>query len=153
MFLIWINIFSFLYKSQERLESWHNHSKPLSLINWQHRSEGSLASSADVENCVRIFITFFNISSFTAHIQRFWTQIMNSAVFAGIFISQKWVFIPTWLLDSPVRMVFSTGLFQAVFIWLSTELSSGRGDQKVWRHSYCDITVVILGLPTPMAAI
>ena len=31
------------------------------------------------------------------HIQRFWTQIMNSAVFAEIFICQKWVFLPFWL--------------------------------------------------------
>ena len=39
-----------------------------------------------------IFITFFNISSFTAHIQRFPTEITNSCGFAEIFISLKCVF-------------------------------------------------------------
>ena len=37
----------------------------------------------------------------------------------------------TELLDSAVRMEFSTGLFQAVFIWLSMEFSSSCGDQHV----------------------
>ena len=55
------------------------------------------SASADIENCAWIFITFFNISSFTAHIQRFWTQITNSAVFAEIFNSQKWVLLPSWM--------------------------------------------------------
>ena len=40
----------------------------------------------------RIFITFFNISTFTSHIQRFLTEITNSCGFAEIFISLKWVF-------------------------------------------------------------
>ena len=40
----------------------------------------------------------------------------------------------TELLDSPVRMEFSTESFQAGFIWLSTEFSSGCRDQQVWRH-------------------
>ena len=53
-------------------------------------------ASADIENRALIFITFFNIYSFTGHIQRFWTQILNSAVFAEIFISQKWVFFDSW---------------------------------------------------------
>ena len=78
-------------------ESWHNHSPLLSLINWWHGSEGSLASSEDIKNQAQIFITFFTISSFTAHIQRFWMQITNSAVSAKIFISQKWVLFPIWL--------------------------------------------------------
>ena len=43
-----------------------------------------------------IFITFFNISSFTAYIQRFWMQMTNSAVFAKIFICQNWAFFPIW---------------------------------------------------------
>ena len=89
---------------------------------------------ADVDNRARIFITFFNISSFTAHIQRFGTQIINSAVFAEIFISEdstSSLLAGTELLDSPVRTKFSTGLFQAVFIWLSMEFTSGRGDQQV----------------------
>ena len=47
------------------------------------------------ESCADIY-SFFNIFSFTAHIQRFWTQITNSAVFTEIFISQKWVFLPNW---------------------------------------------------------
>ena len=37
----------------------------------------------------------------------------------------------TELLDSPVRTEFSTGLFQVVFIWLSTEFSSSHGNQQV----------------------
>ena len=37
----------------------------------------------------------------------------------------------TELLDSPVRTEFNTGLFQAVFIWLSNELSSFQGVQQV----------------------
>ena len=86
-----------VYKSQERLESWHNHSPSLSQINSWHSSEGSLARSADIYNHMLIFITFFNISSLTAYIQRFWMQITNSAVFAEIFIFQKWVFLPSWL--------------------------------------------------------
>ena len=68
-----------------------------SLINWQHSRECSLASVADIENHVWIFIRFFNISSFTAHIQWFWTQITNSATFTEIFISQKLVFLPSLL--------------------------------------------------------
>ena len=56
-------------------------------------------ASSDIENHTRIFITFFNISSFTAHIQRFWMLMTNSAVFAKIFISQKLVFFPTWLTE------------------------------------------------------
>ena len=50
-----------------------------------------------MRNHAWIFITFYNISSFTAHIQRFLTQIKYSAVFVKIFISQKCVFFPTWL--------------------------------------------------------
>ena len=50
----------------------------------------------DVDNHARIFITFFNISSFTTHIEKFGTQITNSAVFAKIFISQKWVLLIYW---------------------------------------------------------
>ena len=42
----------------------------------------------------KVIYCFFNISLFTAHIQRFWTEITNSAVFAEIFIPQKWVFLP-----------------------------------------------------------
>ena len=86
-----------VYKSQERPEIWHNHSPSLSQINWWHSSEGSLAISADIYNLVLIFITFFNISSFTAYIQKFWMKITNSAVFTEIFIFQKWVFLPSWL--------------------------------------------------------
>ena len=46
-----------------------------------------------------IFITFFNISSFMVHIQRFPAEIMNSDVFEEIFISLNRVFFSTWLSD------------------------------------------------------
>ena len=44
----------------------------------------------------------------------------------------------TELLDSLVRTQFSTGLFHAVFIWLSTEFSSSCRDQQVWHHGHCN---------------
>ena len=44
----------------------------------------------------RISIKFINMLSFTAYIQRFWMQIMNSAVCVKIIISQKWVLLPSW---------------------------------------------------------
>ena len=53
-----------------------------------------VATSTDIENQAQIFITFFNISSFTEHIQRFWTQITNFAVCPETFISQKYFFLP-----------------------------------------------------------
>ena len=71
----------------------------------RHSSDSSPASATDIENLVRIFITFFNISSFTAHIQRFWMQITNSSVFAKIFISQKWVLFLIW---PSISTVFQT---------------------------------------------
>ena len=52
----------------------------------------------------------------------------------------------TELLDSPVRMKFSTGLFQVVVIWLSMEFSSGHGVQQVCCHSHCDITATLTSL-------
>ena len=51
--------------------------------------------SADIENCMRIFITFFNISSFTDHTKRFWMKITNSAVFTvhgNIYPSEVTIF-------------------------------------------------------------
>ena len=53
-----------------------------------------------------IFITFFIISPFTAHIQRFSTEIMNSAVLTEIFISQKWVFFPTWVVHTVNKTIW-----------------------------------------------
>ena len=60
---------------------------------------------------MQIFTTLFNISSSTAHIQRFWTQIINSAVFVEIFISQKWVFLLFWSPASEPSLL--TPLWQA----------------------------------------
>ena len=54
----------------------------------------------------------------------FWINLKDMALFR--------IHLPgTELLDSPVRMEFNTGLFQVLFIWLSMEFSSGRGDQQV----------------------
>ena len=64
--------------------------------------------SAYIYNRAQIFIIFFNIPSFAAHIQRFWTEIMNSAVFMKIFISQKWVLFPTWLTGHTPTLMGST---------------------------------------------
>ena len=69
----------------------------------------TITTSVDIQNCTLIFIAFCNISSFTAHIQRFWTQITNSEVFVEIFIFQKWVFLPSWHVRNMLT-VFSCGL-------------------------------------------
>ena len=67
--------------------------------------KGSSLTGGHVYWRVPIFNTFFNIFSFTVHIQRLWMEITNSALFSEIFISQKWIFLPSWRvpqnLDNP----------------------------------------------------
>ena len=59
-------------------------------------------------------------------------QLMDVMALHGIACHPVWNDLPgTALLGSPVRTEFSTGLFQAVFIWLSMEFSSGCRDQQV----------------------
>ena len=53
-------------------------------------------------------------------------------------------------LDSPVRMEFSIGLFQAVFIWLSMEFSSGCGES--WRSTSVNCVMSLVCLVTHQAA-
>ena len=54
-------------------------------------------TSTYILNRAWIFITFFNISSFTSVIFKdFGMQITNTTVFAKIFIFQKWALFPIW---------------------------------------------------------
>ena len=40
--------------------------------------------------------SYILISPFTVHIQRFWMEVTNSAVFTKIFVFQKWLLFPIW---------------------------------------------------------
>ena len=98
-------------KNDEFLE----HNKKLRMIIFGNK----LATvSTNIENHAPIFITFFNIYSFAAHIQIFWTQIMNSDVFAKIFISQKWALFPTWFVGYFVGCRFAAHFGIATFFSL-----------------------------------
>ena len=59
---------------------------------WQMHLRVQLTGHSGYWESLRIFITLFYILSFTAHIQRFPTEITNSGGFAEIFISLKWMF-------------------------------------------------------------